>query len=85
MVSVIIPPLVLCLEYFEEQKGFPLTEEEVLKARDDAPAIEMEEADFVAWTKTRGPDLDPAHVWEQWQRYRETGELSYPGEVNDGL
>ncbi len=78
MVAVIIPPLVLILEDLERKKGSPLTEAEVLEMRDKAPAIQMEEAHFLEFSKGRGPDLDPDHVWEQWLRYKATGELTYP-------
>ena len=77
-VVVYMPPLVLILESLEKKKGSPLDEAEVLAARARAPSMEMDRADFVEWTKHRGRDLDPARLWEQWQHYRRTGELTYP-------
>jgi hypothetical protein len=70
LVVVPIPPLVLMLEHLERQKGSPLTEAEVVEARDRAPSITMSAAHAAEWAKTRGPDLDLDRVWDSWQAHR---------------
>ncbi len=63
LIVVPIPPLVTLLVALEEQKGAPLIEEEVLRARDDAVCMTMRRS--MAWkmAEQRGyRDFDPENV-----------------------
>jgi hypothetical protein len=72
-VAVCIPALVVLLSARETRKGIPLTEPEVLEVRDTAPAIAMSREDAAALSGTRGPDIDPENVWEEWKKARVAG------------
>lgn len=71
MVIVPIPPLVTLLVHLEEQKGAPLTEEEVLKARDGAVCMTMRASHAAALAAKRGyDDIDLENVWNEWRQIR---------------
>jgi len=66
--------LVTLLVALEEQKGTPLTQEEVLKARDDAVCMTMPRS--MAWkmAEQRGyRDFNPEDVWNEWQSFLADG------------
>ena len=66
-----IPSLVATLLNRENKKGAPLTEQEVLEIRDNAPAIALPEKVAEEVTAKRGyEDIDADNVWEEWQRAR---------------
>jgi hypothetical protein len=68
LVIVPIPAFVVLLSHLERQKGAPLTEAEVLAARDNAGAIALPLSQAKALADKRGyDDLDPARIWEDWQ------------------
>jgi hypothetical protein len=71
LIPFFMPPLVALLARAEELKADPLTEEEVLRIRDNANCM-MVPADVVRKTEQdRGyPDIDPEDCWEEWQRVR---------------
>jgi hypothetical protein len=70
VVVVPIPPLVTLLVELEDRKGRPLTEAEVLEARDGAVCMTMRRSHAWKMAEQRGyPDLDPANVWEEWQSF----------------
>lgn len=74
LIAVPIPPLVTLLVALEEQKGTPLTQEEVLKARDDAVCMTMPRS--MAWkmAEQRGyRDFNPEDVWNEWQSFLADG------------
>jgi hypothetical protein len=60
LIPVFIPSLGALLLAAENKKGSPLTEQEVLRVRDQASSIMMERKDAVLMTKTRGR-VPPAH------------------------
>jgi hypothetical protein len=65
---VAIVPLVDLLRELEKTMGHPLTEAEVLNVRDTAAFIALTAARAADLAKRRGyPDLDPDHVWREWQ------------------
>ena len=67
-VPVFMPALVALLTALEDDKGRALTEEEVLKVRDNGSCISMEGKDVIKFERTRGyADLEPALLWQQWQ------------------
>jgi hypothetical protein len=67
-----MPTLHVLLRSLESKKGAPLTEDEVIKARDSAPCIAMTHRDVQALERTRGyADLDPELASEQWQLVRD--------------
>lgn len=71
VVAVPIPPLVTLLVALEKQKGAPLTEAEVLKARDGAVCMTMPRSGAWKMAEQRGyQDLNPETVWEEWQDFK---------------
>ena len=71
LMPVFIPPLGNLLLNLEQGKGSPLTQEEVLQARDKAVSIRMRLSTKLAMDEKRGyRDIDPDHVWEEWLQFR---------------
>jgi len=71
VVVVPIPALSIFLLEMERRKGDPLTENEVLAARDAAPAITMNIGDRDQFFESRGSrDIDPDNVWPEWREFR---------------
>jgi len=77
LVPVFIPALVALLVNFEDKKGSPLTQVEVIAIRDGAACIMMEPADSRKMDESRGYcDIDPENCWYDWQMTRrEMGRL----------
>jgi hypothetical protein len=72
---VFIPSLAALLTALEQQKGEPLTESEVLAARDGAPVIMLERSRAAEFHKSRGhQDIDPADCWRQWLEFRSASQ-----------
>ena len=66
-----VPALVAVLLAKEEEKGSPLTKEEVEEITDKAECIAMPRHARESVDESRGyDDLDPEQAWEQWQRMR---------------
>jgi len=66
-----VPSLVATLLNRERQKGCPLTEQEVLEIRDNAPAIAMPPDVAAKVEAERGyKDIDAENCWEEWQKAR---------------
>jgi hypothetical protein len=71
LLIVPVPALVAVLIALENDKGAPLTEQEVLRARDGAGSIAMPRFAAEAVAKERGYlDLDPEDIWNAWQAFR---------------
>ena len=67
LVVVPIPPLITLLQHQEAEKGFPLTEDEVLTIRDAAVCMTMKRSRAEQLAASRGfADINPARVWEEW-------------------
>ena len=72
LIPVFMPSLVSILVRHEQEKGAPLTEEEVFSIRDNATAVMMPESAVTSIVDARGyDDIDPEHCWEQWVQVRE--------------
>jgi len=55
----------------ENDKGSPLTEQEVLAIRDGCTAVALPRDQVARIAESRGyDDIDPKHCWEQWQQVR---------------
>lgn len=66
-----VPALVTVLLNKENEKGEPLSEQEVLSIRDNAACIMMPVSVIAKMEESRGyPDVDPEYVWEHWQQAR---------------
>jgi hypothetical protein len=66
-----VPALVAVLLHLEKSKGAPLTEQEVLHARDHAECIAMPPHAHAAVVEARGyDDIDPERAWEEWLAIR---------------
>ena len=66
-----VPSLVAILVNRERAKGSPLTEEEVVRIRDDCEAIAIPPDVARKMDEERGClDIDPENCWEEWQRAR---------------
>ena len=70
MVPVYLPSLLEVLRAAERKKGAPLTKHEVLEARDTATVMMLSPERAEAIASQRGPDIDPADCWTQWQQVR---------------
>jgi len=67
VIVLFIPSLISLLVSKAEEKGSPLTEEEVLAIRDNATAIITDAEGVLAVAERRGyQDIDPEHCWEEW-------------------
>jgi hypothetical protein len=77
LLIVPVPALVAVLIHHENEKGAPLTEEEVLSIRDSVDSIAMPLSAKQKLEETRGyADIDPENVWAEWQiARRETHDL----------
>ena len=66
-----IPALIAILLKSEHEKGSPLTEDEVLRIRDNAACIMLSLSAKNELEESRGyPDISQEYVWEQWQEAR---------------
>ncbi|MBL8625738.1 MAG: hypothetical protein JNK64_30780 [Myxococcales bacterium] len=71
LVPVFVPALAAVLTALEAQHGQPLTEAQVLEARDRGACIMMSPRDAQRLERSRGyVDLEPELAWEQWQLVR---------------
>jgi len=67
VIVLFIPSLISLLVSKAEEKGSPLTEEEVLAICDNATAIVTDVEGVLAVAERRGyQDIDPEHCWEEW-------------------
>ncbi|WP_343463523.1 hypothetical protein [Pantoea sp.] len=67
MTILFVPSLISLLVSKAEDKGSPLTEQEVLDIRDNATAIVTDPEGILAVAERRGyQDIDPEHCWEEW-------------------
>ena len=75
LIITCVPSLVATLLNRERAKRSPLSEQEVLEIRDNAPAIAMPDYALAKVEAERGyKDIDPENAWEEWQKAR----LNYP-------
>lgn len=71
LLPVFVPALCATLVNAEDKKGAPLTNEEVLRIRDDAPCIMMTPDVARQLDERRGYlDIDPENCWHDWQLLR---------------
>jgi len=71
LIPIIIPALVALLVRAEDLKESPLTLEEVLKLRDQAPSVVLPVSAKISMEESRGyKDIDPENAWHDWQNYR---------------
>lgn len=80
LLIVPVPSLIATLLAAQDKRRTPLTEEDVLRIRDAAPAIAMPMFAFEEVTHARGyRDIDPDNAWEEWQAYLESSDSSDQG------
>ncbi len=71
LIITFMPTLVATLLNREKKKGSPLTEQEVVGIRDNAPAVALPEDVATKVEAERGyKDIDADNVWEAWQKAR---------------
>jgi uncharacterized protein YegJ (DUF2314 family) len=70
LVPVFIPALGAIFVMAEDQKGEPLTFDEVIKIRDAASCIMMRAVDARKMEESRGWEIDPENCWYDWQHLR---------------
>ncbi|KNC11539.1 hypothetical protein AC790_13285 [Pantoea sp. RIT-PI-b] len=71
MTIVFVPSLISLLLSKAEEKGSPLTEEEVLVIRDNATAISVDAHTALSMSESRGyRDIDPEYCWAEWLAFR---------------
>jgi hypothetical protein len=70
VVIVPIPPLVTVLLHLEKTKGSPLTEADVMDARDKAICMTMRASHRDQLAEKRGyDDIRLENAWEDWQAF----------------
>ena len=68
-----MPALGAWLLRAEREKGEPLTQDEVVRIRDGAPAIAIVTAQVEKLRESRGyEDVDPTDLWSSWQAFKTT-------------
>jgi uncharacterized protein YegJ (DUF2314 family) len=71
LVPVCIPALSAVLLHAEDQKGKPLSYDEVIRIRDASPCMMMRAADARKMAESRGyQDIDPENCWYDFQNLR---------------
>lgn len=71
MTIVFIPPLITLLLSKEQEQGSPLTEEDVIRVRDNATAIVVDSDAAQALAESRGyRDIDPENCRAEWVEFR---------------
>jgi hypothetical protein len=71
LVPTPIPALGILLLGLEKEKGSPLTEAEVLEARDSCVCMMLPVSKRIALAESRGyEDIDPGNCWEEWLLFR---------------
>jgi hypothetical protein len=71
LVPVPIPALGVLLLNLEKQKGAPLSEQEVLQARDKAVCMMLPLSKKRLMDEKRGyEDINPENAWSEWQAFR---------------
>ena len=71
LIPVFMPSLVSLLLRHEQDKGSPLTEQEVLSIRDNATAVMIPEPAAIPIFQARGyEDITSEHCWQHWQDVR---------------
>lgn len=80
LLIVPVPSLIATLLAAQDKRRTPLTEEDVLRIRDAAPAIAMPLFAYEEVTAVRGyRDIDPENAWEEWQDYLNSSDSSDQG------
>lgn len=83
LVPFFMPALGAILLHKEDEKGTPLTEDEVLEIRDSSPCIMMKPEDAGQMHASRGyVDIDPENCWYDFQMLRR--ELGRKPDVDPG-
>ena len=71
LVLVFDPPLVDVLRALERERGRPLTEPEVMAARDTATCMAVPYSAALKLDQSRDyHDIDAEHVWDEWLALR---------------
>jgi len=79
LVPVPIPALGMLLLSLEKQKGSPLSEQEVVEARDGAVCIMLPLSKKRAMDEKRGyEDINPENVWLEWHSFRAEVQRDVP-------
>jgi hypothetical protein len=79
LVPVPIPALGVLLLNLEKQKGAPLSEQEVLHARDKAVCMMLPLSKKRLMDEKRGyEDINPENAWQEWQAFRAEAQRDVP-------
>ena len=79
LVPVPIPALGVLLLNLEKQKGSPLSEQEVLQARDKAVCMMLPLSKKHLMDEKRGyQDINPENAWFEWQAFRAEAQRDVP-------
>jgi len=78
LVPTFVPALITLLAAAERDKGAALTRDEVESIRDRGVCIMLPASEAARVTGTSGSDIDPAHVWEEWQSIRRSTTFESP-------
>lgn len=83
LIPVFIPALGALLIAAEDEKGEPLTKDEVISIRDNATCVMMTHSVSMKLAESRGySDIDPENCWYSWQMLRR--ELDRKPELDPG-
>lgn len=83
LIPVFVPALGAILIAAEDQKGTPLTADEVIAIRDKAACVMMSTSRAAKLAESRGyDDIDPENCWFEWQMLRR--ELNRKPDLDPG-
>jgi len=69
LIPVFMPSLVSILLRHEQDKGLPLTEDEVIAIRNKSVVVMLRRSAATEIAAKRGyDDIDPESCWREWQR-----------------
>ena len=84
LIPVFVPALGAILIAAEDQKGTPLTADEVISIRDKAACVMMSTSRAERLAESRGyDDIDPENCWYEWQMLRR--ELNRRPDLDPGV
>lgn len=73
LIACFMPPLITILEACETEKGSALSDEEILRIRDEAIIMTLSKSKVLKLEKSRGyRDLDSNNICKEWREYKNT-------------
>lgn len=70
LIPLFMPSLASVLINAEDEKGEPLSPDEVIRVRNNSSCIMVSQSRFKKMERERGPDIDPENCWYEFQLLR---------------